>query len=106
MLRVTKLAVLIIFLAFIGIQSVKAETPLSDYMDPGFMSVQGYSPETIRIIELNKAKTFGEELPKPSESSSSLVRWWKKFIRYSDPATDIGDFGTHIIYPYNTINDY
>ena len=70
-----------------------------------FLSTQGYSPEMLRLVEVNKAKTFGEELPS-SWPRNPILRGYKKFMAYIDPAADYGDFGSHQIYMESTIWDY
>ncbi len=91
---------------FIGLADLaKAEIKVRDYMSYEFLDTQGYSADMLRLVEVNKAKTFGEELPSPWPTNP-IARAYKKFWAYLDPATDYGDFGTHEIYSHSTPWDY
>ena len=86
-------------------QNANAEITVRDYMSYEFLDTQGYSPDMLRLVEVNKAKTFGETIPNywPSNPIHRAVR---KFTAYIDPAEDYGDFGTHKIYIRSTMWDY
>ena len=96
-------AALFTFLFNINIAS--AEITIRDYMSYEFLNTQGYSPDMLRLVEINKAKTFGETLPNywPSNPIKRAIR---KFTAYIDPAEDYGDFGMHKIYMRSTTRDY
>ncbi len=83
----------------------KAEITVKDYMSYEFLDTQGYSPDMLRLVEINKAKTFGEELPS-HWPTNPIARAYKKFMAYLDPAEDYGDFGMHDIYMQSTPWDY
>ena len=102
-----RIAILFIFL-FVAITfagSAKAEISVKEYMSYEFLDTQGYSGEMLKLVEINKAKTFGETFP-PTWSSNKIVRGWQKFWAYIDPADDYGDFGTHDIKIRSTMWDY
>ena len=85
--------------------NANAEITVKDYMSYEFLNTQGYSPDMLRLVEINKAKTFGETLPNywPSNPIKRAIR---KFTAYIDPAEDYGDFGMHKIYMRSTTRDY
>ena len=83
----------------------KAEITVKDYMSYEFLTTQGYSDDMLRLVEINKAKTFGEEIP--SQWPTNIVkRAYRKFMAYIDPADDYGDFGMHQIRVRSTLWDY
>lgn len=92
-------------LAFVFTNVAKAEMHVTDYMSYEFMETQGYSHDMLRLVEINKAKTFGEKIP-PIWSRNIIVRGWQKFWAYVDPAQDYGDFGEHDIKVRTTMWDY
>ncbi len=83
----------------------KAEITVRDYMSVDFLGKQGYSDAMIDIVEINKAKTFGEPFP-PQWPSNPLYRWYRKGLAYIDPADDCNDFGYHQIKVRSTMWDY
>ena len=83
----------------------KAEITVRDYMSYDFLDKQGYSQEMLRLVELNKAKTFGEEMPS-QWPSNKFKRAYRKVMAYIDPADDSCDFGTHEINVRSTWWDY
>jgi len=91
---------LIVFGILFGILTIcsvsKAEITVKDYMSIDFLDKQGYSPATLQIVEINKAKTFGETFPKPVYKNK-CEEYYKKFMIYIDPAQDDGEFGLHEI---------
>ena len=82
-----------------------AEITVKDYMSYEFLDTQGYSGAMLHLVEVNKAKTFGEELPSPWPSNP-IARFYRKFTTYYDPAEDYGDFGVHEIYIRPSVWDY
>ena len=84
----------------------KAEISVKDYMSYEFLDTQGYSTDMLRLIEINKAKTFGEPLPAQFPQKNPLARAYKKTMAYIDPAEDQGDFGFHNIRIQHSIWDY
>ena len=78
---------------------------VKDYMSYEWMRTQGYSTDMLKLVEINKAKTFGEKIPQ-HWSQNKFRRGWQKFWAYIDPATDYGDFGEHDIKMQSTIWDY
>ena len=98
--------VAILALSLVGFNSAaNAEMPIKDYMSFEFLDTQGYSGDMLRLVEINKAKTFGEKIPS-RWSSNKIVRGWEKFWAYLDPAEDYGDFGEHDIKVRSTPWDY
>ena len=93
------------FLAIAVCPAANAEISIKDYMSYEFLDTQGYSGDMLRLVEINKAKTFGEQIPS-IWSSNRLVRGWQKAWAYLDPATDYGDFGEHEIKIKSTWRDY
>lgn len=83
----------------------KGEIPVKDYMSYEFLDTQGYSDDMLLLVEINKAKTFGEELPE-QWPTNPIKRAYKKIMSYLDPATDYGDFGRHEIKMESTWRDY
>lgn len=78
---------------------------VEEYMGDKFLPYQGYSTEMIRLVEINRAKTFAQ--PQPSHwPKSPGKRFIKKFYAYFDPAEDVGDFGNHDIKMQNSVWDY
>lgn len=82
-----------------------AEISVKDYMSYEFLDTQGYSGDMLKLVEINKAKTFGERIPS-HWSSNKIQRGWQKFWAYFDPAEDYGDFGEHDIKMRSTVWDY
>ena len=82
-----------------------AEISVKDYMSYEFLDTQGYSGDMLKLVEINKAKTFGERIPS-HWSSNKIQRGWQKFWAYLDPAEDYGDFGEHDIKMRSTVWDY
>lgn len=93
------------FIVGLSAQEANAEIRVKDYMSYEFMDTQGYSGEMLRLVEVNKAKTFGEELPS-HWPSNPIARGYRKVMAYLDPADDYGDFGTHEIHVRSTLWDY
>ena len=83
----------------------KAEITVRDYMSYEFLDTQGYSKDMLRLVEINKAKTFGEELPSQLPSNK-FKRAYRKVMTYIDPAEDSGDFGMRQIHIRPTVYDY
>lgn len=73
-----------------------AEITVRDYMSINFLDKQGYSDDTLKIVETNKAKTFGE-LPPQSVYKNKLHKGYKLMMNYIDPSEDDGQFGNHQI---------
>ena len=97
---------LILAITFAGFNTAaNAEMAIKDYMSYDFLDTQGYSEDMLRLVEINKAKTFGEKVPS-RWSSNKFVRGWQKFWAYLDPAEDYGDFGEHDIKVRSTPWDY
>ena len=100
---------LLLFCAFLlfgfTTNAANAEITVKDYMSYEFLDTQGYSDDMLLLVEINKAKTFGEELPQ-QWPSNPLARWYKKFMAYLDPLADYGDFGRHEIRMESTWRDY
>ena len=85
--------------------SAFAEIHINEYMSYEFLETQGYSQDMVRLVEINKAKTFGEPLPE-QWSSNIIKRTWQKTWAYLDPSDDVGDFGFHDIKVRSTLWDY
>ena len=85
----------IIFMLLIATNAY-AVIEVEEYMGDNFLPYQGYSTEMIRLVKINRAKTFAH--PQPNYlPKSPIKRAFKKFANYIDPAADIGDFGNHNI---------
>ncbi len=103
-----KKALLLFAIMIIGAgfaQGANAEISVKEYMSYEFLDTQGYSGDMLKLVEINKAKTFGEKMPS-HWSSNKIQRGWQKFWAYIDPAEDYGDFGSHDIKMKNTVWDY
>jgi len=74
----------------------QAEITVKDYMSINFLDKQGYSDDTLKIVETNKAKTFGELPPEPIYKNK-FHKAYKLMMNYIDPAQDDGYFGNHQI---------
>ncbi len=85
--------------------STRAEITVKDYMSYEFLDTQGYSPDMLRLVEINKAKTFGEELP-DTLPSNKLRRAYRKVMAYIDPAEETGDLGMRKIHVRPTFHDF
>lgn len=85
--------------------TARAEITVKDYMSYEFLDTQGYSGDMLRLVEINKAKTFGERIPS-HWASNKIQRGWQKMWAYLDPAADYGDFGEHDIKMHSTVWDY
>ena len=94
---------MIFTLTFCGI--AKAEISVKEYMSYDFLDTQGYSGDMLRLVEINKAKTFGEKIPS-IWPTNKIARGWMQFWAYMDPAEDYGDFGEHDIKTRSTMWDY
>ena len=78
---------------------------IEEYMGDNFLPYQGYSTEMIRLVKINRAKTFAQ--PQPNRwPKDPFKRAVKKFYAYLDPAEDVGDFGNHNTVMQPTIWDY
>jgi len=55
-----------------------------------------FSDDTLKIVETNKAKTFGELPPEPIYKNK-FHKAYKLMMNYIDPAQDDGYFGNHQI---------
>ena len=73
-----------------------AEITVKDYMSINFLDKQGYSNDTLKIVETNKAKTFGELPPEPAYKNK-LHKAYVLMMNYLDPSRDDGQFGNHQI---------
>lgn len=73
-----------------------AEITVKDYMSLNFLDKQGYSTDTLKIVETNKAKTFGE-LPSGPVYKNKFHKAYRLMMNYIDPAQDDGYFGNHQI---------
>lgn len=102
-----KILLLFIFALFAAsfCNLAKAEITVKEYMGYEFLDTQGYSKDMLRLVEINKAKTFGEKVP-PIWPTNKVARGWMKMWAYLDPAQDYGDFGEHDIKIRTTMWDY
>ena len=101
-----KKTILLFAIIMMGIAGMaNAEITVKDYMSYEFLDTQGYSGDMLKLVEINKAKTFGERIPS-HWSSNKIQRGWQKFWAYMDPAQDYGDFGEHDIKMHTTMWDY
>ena len=102
-----KVLFLFIFVALATMlgSGAKAEITVKDYMSYDFLDTQGYSGDMLRLVEINKAKTFGERIPSVWPTNK-VARGWAKMWAYLDPAQDYGDFGEHDIKIRTTMWDY
>lgn len=62
-----------------------------------YLRNQGYSPETIRMINLKRVDPYAPR--KEKEEQTTPVSYMKKFWQYIDPAVDNERFGEGIINP-------
>ena len=78
----------------LNISTALAINPDSE-ANPQYLLNAGYSPEAIRIINLQKAQVLGtpSDQPKTDKHQSFIYN----FFKYNDPVTPIQDFGTYII---------
>lgn len=95
----------ILLTGFVFCTFSRAEISVKEYMSYEFLETQGYSPDTLRLVEINKAKTFGEELP-DSLPSNKFKRAYRKVMGYIDPAEDTGDFGMRQLHFRPTYHDF
>lgn len=101
------LLLLILFVSVFAFANFSnAEITVKDYMSYEFLDTQGYSTDMLRLVEINKAKTFGEPLPEQFPQKNFFARAYKKTMAYIDPAEDQGDFGFHDIRIQHSIWDY
>ena len=104
MKKILFLFIMLVFCTSFG-NTAKAEISVTDYMSYEFLDTQGYSGDMLRLVEINKAKTFGETIPS-IWPTNKVARAWRKFWAYMDPAEDYGDFGEHEIKVRSTFWDY
>ncbi len=94
----------IAFMLLITTQA-NAVIDVEEYMGDNFLPYQGYSTEMIRLVKINRAKTFAQ--PQPNHwPKTPFKRAVKKFYAYFDPAEDVGDFGNHDTVMQTTPWDY
>ena len=62
-----------------------------------YLRNQGYSPETIRMINLKRIDPYAPH--KEKEIKNTPVNWVKRFWQYADPAVDNERFGEGVINP-------
>jgi len=62
-----------------------------------YLRNSGYSPETIRLINLKRIDPYAPY--KEKEVQTTPVSWVKRFWQYIDPAVDNERFGEGIISP-------
>ncbi|MBQ2870795.1 hypothetical protein IJE86_03725 [bacterium] len=66
-------------------------------LNEDYLRNSGYSPETIRMINLKRIDPYAPYEKK--EVKQNPVSWVKRFYQYMDPATDNQRFGEGIIDP-------
>ncbi len=96
-----KLIISTLVLSFMisGMEAFSAMT--TDHMtSEEYLRNSGYSPETVRIINLRKKDPYQPvRVKEPDTGKTRMVNWVKKFYQYMDPATDNQRFGEGIIDP-------
>ena len=105
MLKVINSILLSIICIIVMMPKAGAVIEVQEYMGDDFLPYQGYSTEMLRLVKINRAKTFAE--PQPDHwPKNPIRRAVKKFYAYIDPAEDVGDFGNHDTIMQTTMWDY
>ena len=94
-MKLTKILLLTLILASTTM-NVFAITA-SEASNEQYLLNQGYSKETVRMVNLQKHQVRGEEAPKnePKTIGGKLVRMFVRAHAYLDPAVDTGEFGAN-----------
>ena len=101
----------LLILSLIGFAALPAcaELTVSDTSADAYLKNHGYSQSTINVINKTKAQVNGEPLTEPVEHeyyNQPLVKWFRKFVMYIDPALDDHSFmNDHEIYSAPSYED-
>ena len=87
----------LLILSLIGFAALPAcaELTVSDTSADAYLKNHGDSQSTINVINKTKAQVNGEPLTEPVEHeyyNQPLVKWFRKFVMYIDPALDDHSF--------------
>ena len=101
----------VLFILSFGSQSAvpaAAELTVDDTASDAYLRNHGYSQSTINVVNKAKAQVNGEPMTEPVEKeyyNQPLVKWFRKFVMYVDPALDDHSFMNHEIHTAPSYED-
>jgi len=98
--------ILSLFLSVMTVVPVSATVAVEQFTDPEFVVNQGYSQLTAEDVFMSKSRAAGKPIePLYPQNQNALVRGWKAFWGYIDPAHDEVDRIHHNIKPSASFSD-
>lgn len=105
-----KIKLLLLAIILIGVQmQVNAAVSVDQTLTQEYLQNTGYSKQIYDTVSIGRARALGQEFYSSEEisykKSKPVVRWWKRFHAYLDPAVDDYSFYHHDDTPEPTPSD-